>query len=114
MKEILDLEKKILSIRSEGGGIYVYTGIEAAFTALKDAPTPLKHVLLFSDCADSRHQFRACEEIDKRTEGLNAPEPFEFLGGAPLFWRHAPACPERGTRSRVPSRSVMRWRAVRS
>ncbi|NUP14199.1 MAG: VWA domain-containing protein [Polyangiaceae bacterium] len=54
--DALDLEKKILSIRSEGGGIYVYTGIEAAFTALKDAPTPLKHVLLFSDCADSEEK----------------------------------------------------------
>lgn len=54
--DALDLEKKILSIRSEGGGIYVYTGIEAAYTALDSSPTPLKHILLFSDCADSEEK----------------------------------------------------------
>jgi Ca-activated chloride channel family protein len=56
VSDALDLEKKILSIRSEGGGIYVYTGLEAAYAALADAPTPLKHVLLFSDCADSEEK----------------------------------------------------------
>jgi len=56
VSEALDLEQKILSIRAGGGGIYVYDGLEAAQKALQQATTPLRHVLLFSDCADSEQQ----------------------------------------------------------
>lgn len=56
VSDALDLEKKILSIRAGGGGIFVYTGLKAARNALTDATTPLRHVLLFSDCADSEEQ----------------------------------------------------------
>ena len=47
----------ILSIRAGGGGIYVYTGLRAAYEALKDIKASVKHVILFADTAD-------CEEKD--------------------------------------------------
>lgn len=56
VSDALDLESKILRIRSEGGGIFVYTGMEAAHKVLRDSTTPLRHLLLFSDCADSEEQ----------------------------------------------------------
>jgi hypothetical protein len=56
VSEALDLEQKILAIRAGGGGIYVYDGLDAARKALAAATTPLRHVLLFSDCADSEQQ----------------------------------------------------------
>ncbi|MEM6995280.1 MAG: VWA domain-containing protein, partial [Myxococcota bacterium] len=52
------LERKVLSIRSEGGGIYVYTAIEAARAQMKKTDTPLRHVILFSDAADSEEKVK--------------------------------------------------------
>jgi len=40
-------------IRSTGGGIYVFNGLEAAWKQLKSAPQLNRHVILFSDAADS-------------------------------------------------------------
>lgn len=40
-------------IQSTGGGIYVFNGLQAAWEQLKDAPQPRRHVILFSDAADS-------------------------------------------------------------
>lgn len=44
---------KILSIRSQGGGIYVYEGINAAVNMLKKANSRTRHIILFSDACDS-------------------------------------------------------------
>ena len=44
---------KIRRIRSQGGGIYVYTGLKAAWDELKKSTAGTKHVILFSDAADS-------------------------------------------------------------
>lgn len=41
------------SIRSAGGGIYVYTGLKAAWDELKKSPAGTRHVILFSDANDS-------------------------------------------------------------
>ncbi len=41
------------SIKSAGGGIYVYTGLKAAWDELKKSPAGTRHVILFSDAADS-------------------------------------------------------------
>ena len=43
-------------IQSEGGGIYVRSGLQAAYNELKDAPQANRHVILFSDAADSEEQ----------------------------------------------------------
>jgi Ca-activated chloride channel family protein len=45
----------ILSIRAGGGGIYVFSGLNEAYSALSKVRASLKHVILFADTAD-------CEE----------------------------------------------------
>jgi len=40
-------------IRSAGGGIYVYTGLKAAWEALKTSTAGQRHVILFADAADA-------------------------------------------------------------
>ncbi|MBT8045265.1 MAG: VWA domain-containing protein, partial [Verrucomicrobiae bacterium] len=44
---------KIRRIRSQGGGIFVYTGLKAAWQELKKSNSGTKHIILFSDAADS-------------------------------------------------------------
>ncbi len=63
------IERKILSIRASGGGIYVYTSLEAAWEVMKKTDTPLRHVILFSDAADSEEQIKGV--------------PFGGFGGGP-------------------------------
>jgi Mg-chelatase subunit ChlD len=47
------IKKKILSVESMGGGIYVYEALSAAARELLKAKAGTKHILLFSDAADS-------------------------------------------------------------
>ncbi len=47
------LIRAIRSIRSTGGGIYVYSGLSTAWAQLKDAPASQKHIILFADAADA-------------------------------------------------------------
>jgi uncharacterized membrane protein len=49
-------EQKILSITAGGGGIYVYTALVDAFSQLRDIPARVKHLILFSDTADSEEK----------------------------------------------------------
>jgi len=51
-----DALAKKASIESMGGGIYVRSGLEAAYEQLVDAPQANRHVILFSDAADSEEQ----------------------------------------------------------
>jgi uncharacterized membrane protein len=44
---------KILRIESCGGGIFVYRGLEAGVRELKKAKAGIRHIILFSDAADS-------------------------------------------------------------
>ncbi|MBK1831520.1 VWA domain-containing protein [Verrucomicrobiaceae bacterium R5-34] len=44
---------KIRRIKSQGGGIYVYNGLSAAWKELKKASAGTRHIILFSDAADS-------------------------------------------------------------
>ncbi len=44
---------KILGIKSEGGGIFVYNALVAALHALEKSKASVKHVILFADAADS-------------------------------------------------------------
>lgn len=77
------IENKILSVRAGGGGIYVYTSLEAARDVMKKTDTPLRHVILFSDAADSEEKIKGvafgtygtgptCEQIaqEMRDDGI--------------------------------------------
>ncbi|MEK7448753.1 MAG: glutamine amidotransferase [Planctomycetota bacterium] len=46
----------IRSNRGGGGGIYVYSGLVAAYRAMEKATTPIKHIILFADAADSEQK----------------------------------------------------------
>jgi len=43
----------ILGIRSQGGGIYVYTGLRAAAAMLAGSDAGARHIILFADAADA-------------------------------------------------------------
>ena len=47
------ISRLIRRIESMGGGIFVYTGLKAGWEALKKAPVGQRHIILFSDAADS-------------------------------------------------------------
>lgn len=47
------LGARVRSIRSAGGGIYVYTGLKAAWEELRKSQAGTRHVILFSDANDS-------------------------------------------------------------
>ncbi len=47
------MESAVRRIESTGGGIYVYNGLKAAWDQLKNAPVGQRHIILFSDAADS-------------------------------------------------------------
>jgi len=44
---------KVATIRSEGGGIFIYEALESAGLQVMQSEKPIKHVLLFADAADS-------------------------------------------------------------
>ncbi len=48
-----ELISRIRRIESMGGGIFVYTGMKAAWDVLKNAPLGQRHLILFSDASDS-------------------------------------------------------------
>jgi len=47
---------RIRGVSMGGGGIYVYTSLKLAYDVLSAETTPLRHVILFSDAADSEEQ----------------------------------------------------------
>ncbi len=55
------------SIKSAGGGIYVYTGLKAAWEELKKSPAGTRHVILFSDANDSEEPGQYEELIREMT-----------------------------------------------
>lgn len=54
-------KQEIRSIDAGGGGIFVYTALADAYQALKGATAAVRHVILFSDTADSEEQQSSCE-----------------------------------------------------
>ncbi len=48
-----EIEERVRRISSGGGGIFVYTGLKAAWEELKTSPAGTRHVILFSDAQDS-------------------------------------------------------------
>lgn len=47
------LKKAAMSVQSQGGGIYVYTGLKDAWDRLKKVNIGTKHIILFSDARDT-------------------------------------------------------------
>ncbi len=64
-----DIISRIRRIGSMGGGIFVYTGMEACWKSLKKADVGQRHIILFSDAQDSEQpgQYRQLvqEMVDK-------------------------------------------------
>ncbi len=56
------------SVQSMGGGIFVYDGLVAAKAMLATAPQLNRHIILFSDAADSEQQEGCAELIDEMRE----------------------------------------------
>ncbi len=48
-----EIINRVRRIESMGGGIYVYTGLKAAWDELKKAEVGQRHIILFTDAADS-------------------------------------------------------------
>ena len=54
------LRSEVRQVTAGGGGIYVYTAMKDAYTALASVSMPIRHVILFSDTSDSEEQLEAC------------------------------------------------------
>jgi Ca-activated chloride channel homolog len=54
-------KQEIRGIDAGGGGIFVYTALADAYGALKGTTAAVRHVILFSDTADSEEQQSSCE-----------------------------------------------------
>jgi hypothetical protein len=63
------MESAVRRIESSGGGIYVYEGLKAAWDALKNAPAGQRHIILFSDAADSEEPGDYTKLIDEILAG---------------------------------------------
>ncbi len=59
---------KILSIGSQGGGIFVYEALSAAAKMLLKAQAGTRHIILFADAADSEEPGRYRELLEKCRE----------------------------------------------
>ena len=47
------MRDKVRRVRSEGGGIFVYNGLKAAWNVLKESAYGTRHIILFADAADA-------------------------------------------------------------
>jgi uncharacterized membrane protein len=61
------LADTIRRINSQGGGIYVYTGLRAAWQELKKADAGQRHVILFADAADAEEPGEYTVLLDEMT-----------------------------------------------
>jgi len=59
------IRKKILSIESMGGGIFIYVALEAAAQMVSKAKSGTKHIILFADANDSEEPGNYKELMDK-------------------------------------------------
>jgi len=59
------IRRKILSIESMGGGIFIYVALEAAAQMASKAKAGTKHVILFADANDSEEPGNYKELVDK-------------------------------------------------
>ncbi|HVJ45765.1 MAG TPA: VWA domain-containing protein, partial [Luteolibacter sp.] len=63
------ITQDIRRIKSSGGGIYVYTGLKAAWEALRESTAGTRHVILFSDASDSEEPGDYRNLINEMTKG---------------------------------------------
>ncbi|NLI76399.1 MAG: VWA domain-containing protein [Candidatus Riflebacteria bacterium] len=59
------LRSKILSVESEGGGIFIYEGLAAGAQMLNSAQAQTKHMILFADACDSEQPGQYWELVEK-------------------------------------------------
>ena len=59
---------KILSMGSEGGGIYIYEALVAAAQMIQGAKAQTRHIILFADASDSEQSMHYEEIVDKLRE----------------------------------------------
>jgi uncharacterized membrane protein len=71
--------ENVLRVESQGGGIYCYTGLRAAAEMLDSAPQANRHVVLFSDAADSEEQ-DGCDELVEQMVRMNTTLSVIALG----------------------------------
>ncbi len=64
----LGYRSKILSIGSEGGGIYIYEALVASAQMIQNATAQTKHIILFSDAADAEQSAHYEEIVGKLRE----------------------------------------------
>lgn len=92
---------KVLSIHSEGGGIFVYEALAAAAEMVQKAKAGTKHIILFADAADAEEPGKYADLLDLTTKagitvsviGLGTPadkdagllEDIAKRGGGRLF-----------------------------
>jgi len=62
------IRRVIRRIESTGGGIYVYNGLEAAWNELKKADYGQRHIILFTDAADSEQPAKYKRLVKEMTE----------------------------------------------
>jgi uncharacterized membrane protein len=60
-----DLRRKILSVESMGGGIFIYEALSTAAKMLISARSPTRHIILFADAADSEEPGDYINLLDK-------------------------------------------------
>lgn len=61
------IRDKVLGLEPGGGGIYVYEALVAAGRMLKDSKAGARHIILFSDAADSEEPGNFMELLDQYT-----------------------------------------------
>ncbi len=64
----LGYRSRILSIGSEGGGIYIYEALVASARMIQGAHAQTKHIILFSDAADAEQSMHYEEIVAKLRE----------------------------------------------
>ena len=65
VKDKESVKRDIRSIRSEGGGIFIYVALEAAAAMLLKATAGTKHIILFADANDSEEPGQYQDLLDK-------------------------------------------------
>jgi uncharacterized membrane protein len=53
VSQVRNRASKIRAIESDGGGIFTYTGLRAAFDMLLKSEIPSRHIILFADASDA-------------------------------------------------------------
>jgi uncharacterized membrane protein len=97
-----DIRNKVLRIESMGGGIFVYEGLQAAVRQLNRSSAGTRHIVLFSDAADSEEPGAYKQLVGKWTKaggtisviGLGTPTDCDAwllkdiarLGGGSVFF----------------------------